>query len=114
MVDELPRPTNLRRLWYETPWGIAYLVSLGVSVTAFVLVASSATMSGFDKFALLMIPGIALDIVLLLPISVGIFRRRFWRIHRFHVADVGLSLALLAIPIYVVCSAVFALCLVLA
>ena len=113
MVEELPPTTDSRSPWYQTPWGIAYLLLLVVAAIAFFLVATSTSFAGFDKLAFLMIPGMALDALLLVPISIGIFRRRFWRIHRSRIADILLSLLLLAICIYVVCSAVFAACLVL-
>src|SRR2546426_1161506 len=91
-----PSPT---RPWWKRWWGIMYLALLGLSVAGMlVLAVRPPTPPGPDagpgKAVMLMIPVGALDVLLAIPIAVGIFRRRFWRLHTAPAANLLLGVVL--------------------
>ena len=106
MNDRLP-PDGLSRPWYGTPWGTAYLASLGVaSLTILFIALAVPQRSGPGREVVLLLAVVVLDALLPIPIAVGIFRRRFWRLPN-RLADVTLGLVLFAPCLYAVWTAVF-------
>ncbi len=107
MTGPLPSPDVPRRR-FRTRWGIVYfgLVGAASATILFIAVAVPPHSGRAREIALLAAVGI-LDVLLPVPVALGVFRRRFWRIRRVRALDVVLSLILLAPCLYVVWILVF-------
>jgi hypothetical protein len=94
--------------WYRTSWGTVYLTLLGIAAATILLIALAVPQrSGAGRELALLISAGILDVLLPMPIAIGVFRRRFWRLPSVPAADLVLSLILLAPCIYVVWTLVF-------
>jgi hypothetical protein len=83
MTDRLPTPTHSPEPWYQTCGGVAYLTLLGIAVVA--TLVAVALPGGGESNAILKLIALgwafgALDVLLVIGIAVGVFRRRFWRL----------------------------------
>ncbi len=88
-ASDRPRP------WYRHPLGVAYLLVLGLVVTA-ALVATIIPGEKENKTLALMVAYGALD-VMILPLAVWAFRRTFPALTRYPAADLLLGLLFVAL-----------------
>jgi hypothetical protein len=80
MTDRLPPPTESPRPWYRTPWGTIGLTLYGIAVTATVcwvvhIWQTVPSGGGFlpNRLEFLYTPFLILDVLLTIPIAIGIF-----------------------------------------
>jgi hypothetical protein len=119
MTEPPPPPAPVpHRPWWKRWWGITYLVLLGETALATVVILAiparlweAGAYSGMVKGFTLMFVGGFLDLLLAVPIGVWAFDGRQWRLHSAPAGDLVLGLILFLLSMAAVVSFVFFSCL---
>ncbi len=112
MTDH-PAPIPPPRPWYRRGWRVVYLVALIITLVVgtiqTAIPAGSGIYASLGKQLGLTPVGVALDVLLIIPIGIWVFRRRLGR-PKDQVFDLLLNLALFSLAVGAVVAFVFFTC----